>query len=213
MICLCFALTGRAQVDTSILSKQYSVEQLHEDLDFLEKRLTKFHPDPYHYITKDSLHLFIEEIKKHITSPLNEFQFRFLARQVVAKIGCGHTVASASKKYIKAVDKYNRPVFPVDVWLLDSNRIFVRDYLGTDSVLKKGDEILTIDGHSSIEIMKRLKSSFASDGFNETYKKENLQRDRFRYFYASAYAYKTDYKVEVQTLQGETKIVNLKCLY
>ncbi|MDP2385966.1 MAG: S41 family peptidase [Bacteroidota bacterium] len=213
VICLCFAIIGKAQIDTSILSKQYSVKQLREDLDFLEKRLTKFHPDPYHYISKDSLHLFVEEIKKQITAPLNEFQFRFLTRQIVAKIGCGHTVVSASKKYIKAVDKYNRPVFPVDVWLLDTNRIFVRDYLLNDSLLKKGDEILSIDGRSSIEIMKRVKSCFASDGFNETYKKQNLQRDRFRYFYASAYSYKTTYKVEVQTLHGETKIVELKCMY
>ncbi len=85
VLCLCFTFIVKAQVDTSVLSKQYSVEQLREDLDFLEKRLTKFHPDPYHYISKDSLHLYVEEIKKQITKPLNEFQFRFLTRQIVAK--------------------------------------------------------------------------------------------------------------------------------
>ncbi|HEY1039391.1 MAG TPA: hypothetical protein VGF30_08315, partial [Bacteroidia bacterium] len=129
---LCF-IPGKAQLDTSLFTKTYTVQQLHEDLDFLEKRIRKYHPDPYHYITKDSLHLFIQDIKKQITRPLTEFEFRFLTRQIIAKIGCGHTVVTPSKKYLKMIDSINRQVFPVDVWLLDSNRMFVRDYLLRDS--------------------------------------------------------------------------------
>lgn len=111
------------------------------------------------------------------------------------------------------IDSINRQVFPVDVWLLDSNRMFVRDYLLRDSLLKRGDEILSINGTNVDEVMKKVKSCFASDGLNETYKKQSLQRDRFRYFYASAYGYSPSYKVEIKSLKGDLKTIDLKCLY
>jgi hypothetical protein len=90
------------------IRKKYSVKQVLEDIDYTEKYLTKFHPDPFRYISKDSLHAFVLSQEAKIDTPLTEMQIRFYIKRIVAKIGCGHTDAAASKKYAK-VDKKNKP--------------------------------------------------------------------------------------------------------
>lgn len=189
--------------------RKYTVAQLHEDIDALEKRLTHFHPDPYHYITKDSLHQFVQYIKTQITEPLNEFQFRFYVRQIVAKIGCGHTAAIPSKKYTKHVDSIDRPLLPINLWLLDTNKIYVRTYLLKDKKLNSGDEIISINGETSQHILKRVYSAFSSDGYNTTYKKQYLSNDRFKYYYASAYKPDTAYQLKIKTISGDTQTVRI----
>jgi hypothetical protein len=195
----------KSKIDKAVVTRTYTVAQMHEELDIIEKKLRKFHPDPFHYISRDSLHLFVQSIKQQITAPLPDIKFRFYARQIVTKVGCGHTSLIPSKEYMKAVDSVNRQVFPVDVWLTDTNRLFVKYYLQKDSLLHTGDEILRINNKEVAEILRRIYTSFPSDGFNETYKKQSLQADRFRYFYASAYNFDTTYTVDIKTLKGELK--------
>jgi hypothetical protein len=220
-ILLLFAVSMQAQqaaahkkskIDKAVVTRTYSVAQMHEELDIIEKKLRKYHPDPFHYISRDSLHLFVQSLKQQIDKPLPDIKFRFYARQLVAKVGCGHTSLIPSKQYMKAVDSVNRQVFPVDVWLTDTNRVYVKKYLNKDSLLHTGDEILRINNTEVSTILKRIYTSFPSDGFNETYKKQSLQADRFRYFYASAYDFDTTYTVDIKTPRGELKTYKVHSL-
>lgn len=201
------------KLDRSAVTRVYTVEQMHSDIDVLEKKLFHFHPDPYHYTSKDSLHLFVQEIKKQITTPLTDIKFRFYARQIIAKLGCGHTALIPSKEYLKAIDSVDRNVMPIDVWLLENKKLYVKNYLLNDSLLKRGDEILSINGNKTEDIISKIYSTFPSDGLNETYKKQNLQADRLRYYYAAAYDYDTTYNVEVKTKDGSIKNFNIKQLH
>lgn len=198
-----------AQKQIYHIDQKYSPTQLKEDLDVLEKRLHKFHPDPYHYICKDSLHTFIEEAKNNITDSLNEFQFRFYVRQIIAKIGCGHTAAVPSKQYTKNINSINRPMFPANLWILDTNKLYVKQYLLKDKKLQKGDEIISINGNKTKDVIEKMYSTFSSDGLNTTYKKQNLSLDRFKYFYAAAYKPDSNYTLQVRTLKGDTQNVEI----
>lgn len=211
LLCLLLACTNFSFAQKAIynIDQKYSPAQLKQDLDVLEKRLKHFHPDPYHYITKDSLHLYVENMKNQITDSLNEFQFRFYVRQIIAKIGCGHTAAVPSKQYTKHINALNRPMFPANLWILDSNKLYVKQYVLKDKKLQKGDEILSINGNKPKDIIEKMYSTFSSDGLNTTYKKQNLSLDRFKYFYAAAYKPDSTYALQVRTLKGDTQNIEV----
>lgn len=178
--------------------KKYSVAQILKDIDHTEKYLTKFHPDPYRYISKDSLHDFIADIKSKIDTPLTEMQIRFYIKRIVAKIGCGHTDVAASKKYTKAIAKLNRPILPLNTFIADSNKLYVLNNLSKDTTIKTGDEILSIDNRPVSTIFKTLFSVYTSDGYNETYKKQGIRYNWFKYYYSFCYGFRLEYQVKLK---------------
>ncbi len=198
ILCLLIYLSSFSQKKEFNVQKKYTVAQALKDIDYTEKYLTKFHPDPYKYISKDSLHAFIEKTKAKIDSPLTEMQLRFYIKRIVAKIGCGHTDVAASKQYTKALKKFNRPLLPINAFALDSNKLFILNNLSTDTTIKTGDEILSIDHHSTQHILNSIFSVYTSDGYNETYKKQGTRYNWFKYYYSFCYGYKLQYQLTVK---------------
>lgn len=194
-----------AQKKTFDFQKKLSVTEIREDIDYTEKYLTKFHPDPYRYCSKDSLHEFISGIKTKIDTPLTEMQLRFYIKQIVAKIGCGHSDAAASKAYAKAVKKLNRPILPINAFVIDTNRLFILNNLSTDTTIKPGDEIISINHRSSKQILKTIYSVYTSDGLNETYKKQGIKNNWFKYYYSFCYGFYPSY---ILTTKNDSGIVS-----
>ena len=183
ILCFIICLSGLSQKKGFDIRKKYSVKQVLEDIDYTEKYLTKFHPDPFRYISKDSLHAFVLSQEAKIDTPLTEMQMRFYIKRIVAKIGCGHTDAAASKKYAKSIKKTNRPILPLNVFVADSNKLIVLNNLSSDTTIKPGDEILHIDKRPVNTILKNIYSITTSDGYNETYKKQSTRYNSFKYYY------------------------------
>ena len=77
IICLLIWQYSFSQTTGYNFQKTLSIKEVLEDIDYTEKYLCKFHPDPYRYITKDSLHRFVENVKSKINKPLTEQQVRF----------------------------------------------------------------------------------------------------------------------------------------
>ena len=156
VLCCIIYLSGFSQKKTFDIATKYTVKQVLEDIDYTEKYLTKFHPDPFRYISKDSLHAFVQSIKAKIDTPLTEMQMRFCIKQIVVKIGCGHTDVSSSKAYANTIKTLNRPIFPLNTFPVDTNRLFVLNNLSKDSTIKAGDEIVSIDNRPVPKVLKRL---------------------------------------------------------
>lgn len=191
-------LGGFSQSKDFDVQKKYSVKQILADIDYTEKYLIKFHPDPFKYITKDSLHAFILQTKAKIDTPLTEMQIRFYIKRIIAKIGCGHTDVAASKKYTKTVKKLNRPILPLNTFVVDTNRLFILNNLSKDSTIKSGDEVLSINNLSTKYILKTIYSITTSDGYNETYKKQGTRFNWFKYYYSFCYGFKPTYQVKLK---------------
>lgn len=190
----------------------FSVSQILEDIDYTEKYITKFHPDPFKYISRDSLHAFVLKQKQKIDSPLTEMQLRFFIKQIIAKIGCGHSDVAASKKYTNAIKKTNRPILPVNIFINDSNQLFIFNNLSNDSTIKPGDEILSINNYTSKQILNTIYSVYTSDGFNTTYKKHGINYDWFKYYYSFCYGFKLQYSVKIKHQDNSITHYNLAAI-
>ena len=191
-------LGGFSQSKDFDVQKKYSVKQIIADIDYTEKYLIKFHPDPFRYITKDSLHAYVLQTKAKIDTPLTEMQIRFYIKRIIAKIGCGHTDVAASKKYTKALKKLNRPILPLNTFVVDTNRIFILNNLSKDTSIKAGDELLSINNLSTKFILKTIYSITSSDGYNETFKKQGTRFNWFKYYYSFCYGFKPTYQVKLR---------------
>lgn len=198
ILCFIIYLGGFCQNKGFDVQKKYSVAQILKDIDYTEKYLIKFHPDPFKYISKDSLHAFVLKTKAEIDTPLTEMQMRFYIKRIVSKIGCGHTDAGASKKYTKAVAKLNRPILPLNTFVADSNKLYILNNLSKDTTIKPGDEILSIDNREVKDILKTIYSVSTSDGYNETYKKQGTRYHWFKYYYSFCYGFKPEYIVTLK---------------
>lgn len=207
-----FSLYCHAQRKDFDIQTTYTVEEVLEDIDYTEKYLLKFHPDPYRYISEDSLRAFIKATKARITRPLNEMQVRFYIKQIVAKIGCGHTDVAASKAYAKTVVKLSRPVMPLNTFLLNNNKLIVVNNLSQDSLIRKGDEIVSIDGHPVDTILKSIFSVFTTDGHNETYKRRGIKYEWFKYYYSFCYGFKPSYEVTFKNEKGKSYSTKLAAI-
>jgi hypothetical protein len=200
-LCLLFAVicvNSFSQKKNFDVQKKYSVEQILKDIDYTEKYLIKFHPDPFRYISKDSLHAFVQYTKSKIDTQLTEMQARFYIKRIVAKIGCGHTDVGASKKYTKAVAKLSRPALPLNTFVVDTTRLFILNNLSKDSLLVPGDEVLSIDRRSVKSILQTIYSISTSDGYNTTYKKQGTKYQWFKYYYSFCYGFKPNYVVTIR---------------
>ncbi|MES2566379.1 MAG: S41 family peptidase [Bacteroidota bacterium] len=197
-LCLIICLNSFSQKKVFDVQKKYSVRQIHEDIDYTEKYLIKFHPDPFKYISRDSLHAFVLYSKAKIDTPLTEMQARFYIKRIVAKIGCGHSDVGPSKKYTKAVIKLNRPALPLNTFVVDTNKLFVLNNLSKDTTIKPGDEILSIDKRHVNTILKTIYSISTSDGYNTTYKKQGTKYQWFKYYYSFCYGFKPSYIVTLK---------------
>jgi hypothetical protein len=191
-------LFGFSQKKEFDVLKRYSVKQVLQDIDYTEHYLTKFHPDPYRYISKDSLHAFIQRVKATVDTPLTEMQVRFCIKRIVVKIGCGHTDAAASKKYAKAVKKINRPVLPLNVFVTDSNKLVVLNNLSSDTTIKPGDEIVSIGNRPVSAVLKTMYSVITADGYNETCKKQVSRYNSFKYYYSFCHGFTLDYLTAIK---------------
>lgn len=212
ILCFIIYLEGISQKKGFDIQKKYTVNELLADIDFTEKYLIKFHPDPFKYISKDSLHAFVMQTKAKIDTPLTEMQARFYLKRIIAKIGCGHTDVGASKKYTKAVTKLNRPILPLNVFVADSNRLFILNNLSKDSTINPGDEILSIDKRLVKNILKTIYSVTTSDGYNETYKKQGTRYYWFKYYYSFCYGFKPDYLVTLKHKDNSTSSYTLAAI-
>lgn len=184
------------------IQKKYTVAEALQDIDYTEKYLIKFHPDPFKYITQDSLHAFVSKVKSKISVPLTEMQLRFYIKSITVKIGCGHTDVGASKAYSKAILKTNRPALPFNVIVVDTNRLFVLNNLSNDTTIKPGDEILSIDNHNTSDIFKTIYSIYTTDGYNITYKKQGIKHNWFKYYYGFCYGFHTTYSIQLKKTNG-----------
>lgn len=210
LLCLCSSLLSQKKVFD--LQKKYAVDECLKDIDYTEKYLCKFHPDPFRYISKDSLHQFVKSIKTNLHGPLTEMQLRFYIKQIIAKIGCGHTDAAASKKYTKQIQKTSRAILPINAFVVDSNRLFVLNNLSTDTTIRSGDEIININHSSVPTILRTIFSIYSSDGLNTTYKKQGIKYNWFKYYYSFCYGYQANYVLDVKNAQGIISSHTLQCI-
>lgn len=158
----------------------FTPAQMRADLEYMNRYLRKWHPSYYTYTPEKEMNAFYKILSDscYSTSTLNQFRTRL--RQAVNKVGCGHMNVSSPDNYNPAVLP---ELIPIDVWIT-GKQLYVRNYRGEGGLLNPGDEILSINGVSAADILKRTTELAFTDGYNYTHKIYGVvQTSPIYYFY------------------------------
>jgi hypothetical protein len=215
LLIVCGMLCGCASVTryNSHLNDVRSVESLRSDVDYVHRKLERLHPSLYRYISKEELDRKFDSLKLAITSPMTGRDFFFHLSPVVASVRQGHTrlfppTRRLTKKEEEKVRRYGTsPLAHLHLGWFDRH-LFLTQKVATDSILKPGTEILSMDSITPQQLFAKYEPTFASDGFNLTFHDRVFNKKFASYFYfekgmRDSVACKVNYK-------GDERLVWLK---
>lgn len=157
----------------------YTPAQMRADLEYMNKYLRRWHPSYYTYTPEKEMNAFYKALSDSCYDTLTLNQFRTRLRQAVNKVGCGHMNVLNPDNYNPAVLP---ELIPLDVWIT-GEQLYVRKYRGDSLLLSPGDEILSINGASSAEILRKTTELVFTDGFNTTHKMNSVEKLFPVYYY------------------------------
>lgn len=195
---LIFLSTALCAQDSTRKEQQHILDQLlmglhapadlKADVDTVYKLLKQNHPDLYAYISPGRLRKKIGRLKSGLRTPLTSLQFRSRLMAVLSQIGDGHIELMQDIAFLDAlepedVDPYNEhdvcPIMQLRLKIID-NRLFLYKNYSTDTTIRPGAEILSVDDQPAAEFIRKLLSTYmASDGYNNTYKYQVLNNGQF----------------------------------
>ncbi len=177
----------------------FTPAQMRADLEYMNRYLRKWHPSYYTYTPEQEMNDFYKALSDSCYDTLTLNQFRTRLRQAVNKVGCGHMNVLNPDIYNPAVPP---ELIPLDVWIT-GERLYVRKYRGVDSLLSQGDEILSINGISAADILKRTTELVITDGYNATHKISGVQH-LFPIYYYYVFGPTAGFQIERKSTTGET---------
>lgn len=175
------------QEKQSPLTVKYTPAQLKADAEILKNVTLAMHPAIGIYNTRSHYENQFNNFINELNDSLTEKQFRIRTKLLIDDIHCGHTEAILSKAYYKAAAKlsYNfSPYFFIPV----KEKVFVLAGIDKkkDTLLKKGTEIVEINGIAVDSMLRYCKRIISTDGFNETGKDHYVQLG-FNAYYLSLF--------------------------
>lgn len=187
---LLVALQSCASVDkyNAQINTPKSVKDLKSDINYIQHKLQKLHPDLYHYISKKDLDYKFDSLRSSITIPLTSNDFYFRISPVIASIKQGHTQINPLTKKLRSAEKKKvstkgtTPLSLFDFELFD-NKLYITKNYSKDSNICVGMEVLSVNGTKPADILNKYKPTFSSDGYNTTFRDYRLAKAFPRFFY------------------------------
>ncbi len=190
-------------------NKKYSRETLREDYTFLRNVLEKKHPALYWYTPKDSMDYYFNEGYKAINDSMTELQFGWkILAPLTATIHCGHTSFSMSKSWNKFIKNKRIPSFPLYLKIWGDTMIVINNLNHTDSVIKRGMIITSINGIQSGDIISRMFDYMVEDGYSRNVNYIRLSSS-FPYFHRNIFGLYKTYNVGYIDSAGNEKNIEL----
>ncbi len=192
------------------------IVKLKQDVDFANKKLQKFHPNLYWYITKNQLDYKFDSLKQTIKKPLKPSEFYLKLAPIIADVREGHLrLVPLEKKLTKKETKKlknQKGLLSRFNYVIQDNHLYLKDNAENVGNLKVGTELLKINDVPVAEILNKYRPLVTSDGYNTTYQKYSLAR-RFNTYFTLEYGILDSVKIEtkqkdsIQTLvlKRETK--------
>jgi hypothetical protein len=105
---------------------------------------------------------------------MNEMEYWKVLQTMVAKIRSGHTHVSLSNETSR--QQYTSPhlLLPFTVYT-ENNRLYVKNHIKADSLLKSGSEILVINNEYGTSILKQMQDFVSGDGYSTSFKDFNIE--------------------------------------
>ena len=156
-----------------IITREHAVQ----DLGIVEKALFELHPGLDRYSNSQLIKKKLEQLKNQLFGSIDCLEFYRKLALIVAGVNCGHTIIKPGAEWTEDLQKNGR-FFPLSVFVLDSS-LYIRANGSTNPKLSKGDEILSINGIASTQIIQQLYDYLPSDGQNNSGIRNFLNKDLF----------------------------------
>lgn len=190
------------------INKKFSADEIRQDLDVLRATYYEAHPSLFWYTPKDSIDLYFDNAYKAVKDSMIETDLYRLLSYTISPIHCGHT----SVKYSKQTSNFNqpdrRPHIPIEIRYVGDTALVTMLYRRTDSVLKFGTEIRSIN-HIPVTVIRDSAFLFmSSDGYNRTVKFGRINGN-FSGYHRLVYGLSDRYEIEYVKENGENAFVTL----
>ncbi len=177
----------------------FSREQYLQDFNQLVNLLSENHPQLNQFISKEEYDVLVGNLKKEIVDEMKIGEFIWLCRNLIAAIGCGHSVVPTLGLRYDIADSL---LFPVKVNYID-NQLFVIDPFENEDRISRGDEIKTVNGIAAKELKNKFFKHISADANNKSLKMERINNGFSEY---AAFEFKFSNNYEIELLQ-ECKLV------
>ncbi len=155
-------------ISTAKAQELIPANKLQEDYAILKQALEELHPALYKYDDKETREKDFAALKESLNQEQTALEVYTKISAFTARIKCGHTYANYwnQKKEIRThfIEAENK--LPFTFRIIDQ-KIFVHQNLSEEAKLKSGDQVLSIDGVSTEEILASLLPYVNSDGNND----------------------------------------------
>jgi C-terminal processing protease CtpA/Prc len=171
------------------LNDLISEENLKADVDFTYKKLQRFQPKLYWYISKKELDFKFDSLKNTINKPMTSFEFYKKLSPVVASIHQGHLIVSPSIKILnkteqKVLKKKGQGPFSQFEFEIINGKMYVIKNKSDNKTIKTGAEVVAINDKKTSELIAEYYTLFTSDGYNKTFKRKRMST-MFSNFYVN----------------------------
>lgn len=188
LVLFCFIVfsCSSAKFYNKKIDKLHSEKSLKKDIDFVYRKLQS-HPSLNWYISKKELDYKFDSLKAAIDHPMTSNEFYFKISPLIASVHQGHmSISPLVEKYSKKQrELYNSSKGPISQfeYVCDENKIFVLKNNSYLKDIKIGSEVLSINNIKPSELIQKYKNTLTSDGFNQTFIKQTLERHVVNYYF------------------------------
>jgi len=163
------------------LAQPISEKDLIKDVNFVQRKLEKYHPNLYTYISKEELNRKFDSIRNVLNKPISSQDFFLLISPVVASVKQGHmSMSSPSKRISKKQQKRlaksgTGPLSQFDFeWMND--KLYVLKNKSKQKGIVSGAEVVSINAITPQQLHNKYRKTYASDGLNKTYLKRAFSK-------------------------------------
>jgi len=196
-----FASHGISQTPAAdtLKLKTLTRQQAVDDLDHLVDVFRETHPGLYRYTGKSDMDALITRIKSRISDSIPFYNFFSLAASYIAGIRCAHTYLTPVSN-IEAFLTGATKMLPLEVMIIQGQP-YVSLNGNTDTIVKPGDRLLSINGRGIKEIMEELDEHTWTDGYNRSAKASMMSGIKFPLFYYMLIEQPDSFHVQLETLK------------
>lgn len=196
----------------SFSQEKIPVAQLQEDFQILKQAMEELHPALYKYDSQEEREKDFHALKERLSEDQSITEAYKNITRFTAKIKCGHTYTNFwnQNKILKEGFINDKNKVPFTFRIIEEE-MFVYQNLSKNPALKKGDKILSINGHSTREILTELIPYVKTDGNNQGQKFFDLQvfgvnnYEAFDIYFPLVFSVGETFDIEVETYLTEEK--------
>jgi len=169
---------------------EFSVAELQEDFQQMQRLLEELHPSLYEYTDKEAFDSLFARQYALIDKPMQPHEFFRILTPLTERVGCGHTNLWMPGDFWN-IDPGN--LFPLQLRIMEGQVVVSGSYSGISQV-PIGSVIVEINKRPVHEIITELKSGYSADAMNENFKISQVER-RFPMLYARIYGFPNKYEI------------------